>query len=728
MILRIGDSYISLPEDPIIEKRSKLFESVDATRGDFSYDIELPNTSEIRTILRLPSINMTNKIVYNHIAASIIDSDGDETYSGYLRISGVNKTITAAFFSGNYNWISLLSGNLNEIDFSEYDTEITQTVIENSFDNTSGITFPFVDNGALISRSYVDTKLEDFSPGMYVKTIFQKVLWSKGIKFNGDLVSDPIFNRLIVCSNTKSKDQINERSCFVKKTSIQEYQFQPNTEEVITFEDDSTYPYFDGELNNYNNTTSEYVADVAMRVRIEASVKYTGYSQDYTILTKIYRKRLGADTQIYSKFGLASTGGNVETISFDTYMQPGDQIFLKTRVSSLQYFSVDPDSTLKITPLYVFNVAGKDILPNWTQIQFIENVLKCFNVISDYDPYTSTVTFDLFDKLKTKQPIDLSNYINIEDTDFTDFISDFGKKNILGYSNTDSNDNSQVDELKEYNIKQYIKYGQGIINVDNDFLQDSVSLVESDFSAPISYFNNTFGCSMERLNFVEIEESTEFTVSSVSDSSGAAKFNVGSTTGLEDGSLVRIKNSSVLSYDGDWYIYDMDSTSFKCRGAYYESSATAEAHRLDFSFTDSDDVYLLVNLHDYLISNFANIDGFNIESVLQANPAYAYFNLLNTDKQVNTDFTQSLSFGIVDNPLNFQKTVIDSYWQNVQGVLNDPVKLKCTANIPKSIYRQLTPLKLIYIKTEETSGLFYLNSITGYTEQSKPCELELIKL
>jgi hypothetical protein len=72
--------------------------------------------------------------------------------------------------------------------------------------------------------------------------------------------------------------------------------------------------------------------------------------------------------------------------------------------------------------------------------------------------------------------------------------------------------------------------------------------------------------------------------------------------------------------------------------------------------------------------------------------------------------------------------MIDNYWGVVSNILNDPVKLICVGYIPEKIYRDLTPLSPVYLKTQDTVNLYYINRISGYKGGSKPCEVELIKL
>ena len=131
-------------------------------------------------------------------------------------------------------------------------------------------------------------------------------------------------------------------------------------------------------------------------------------------------------------------------------------------------------------------------------------MLSLFNVVTDYDAYTKTVTLNLFEKLKAKTPVDLSPYVEVEDVDYSDFISNYGKSTTLSYQA--SND----EDLSAYNVANFIKYGAASITVDNDFLPDTAALVDNKFTAPVSYINSALDCSVERVNFVELEDDTVY--------------------------------------------------------------------------------------------------------------------------------------------------------------------------------------------------------------------------
>jgi hypothetical protein len=116
-------------------------------------------------------------------------------------------------------------------------------------------------------------------------------------------------------------------------------------------------------------------------------------------------------------------------------------------------------------------------------------------------------------------------------------------------------------------------------------------------------------------------------------------------------------------------------------------------------------------------------DGTEITSV-----ALAYFDMINTGRQVNRDFIYSLSFGDIDDPLRYQIGMIHSYFRLFSSVLNDPVKLISTCVVPFDVYNRIDFLSPIKIRIEETQNEYYLNRISGYKESYLDSEWQLIKL
>jgi hypothetical protein len=710
MMIKVSNEFLEFDELIEMEKQIKLFEDISTTDGDFSYSFELQKTLLNTKLLGNPFPDNISKPVYQQIPAKILSDSGAETYDGYLRVERITEVYHCSFFAGNNNWFARITGLLSDLDLSAYDIEQTRDNIVSSWSNTEGIVFPLVDNGGLLTRSYPQVKVEDLVGGFYVKTIFNKVFAEAGIKIQGELLEDWMYNNIICLRNSKSQEEINLRSIFVNKTNAQT---GITTEVNVDFNDDSSFPYFNN--GYFNLATEEYTADLKSVVSIEVALSVEGFNvlDAYSIRARV--NGVEVDRIPYQPLAAGIFPANA---TIKTTLEAGD--VLEITIESV--FTIDVLSgTLKITPTFLYKTFGNAAVPNWTKQDFVSNILRLFNVLASYHEGTSTLTLNIFEKIKSKPAIDLSEYISETEVDYSDFISDYGKKSTFSYNEVDFN------ELKDYNVGQFFKYGQGVIDVDNDFLENIQTVIESDFSNPIAYVNGVLDMSLERTNLLELDEGENTEVASVTDASGNARFNIADDIFLI-GDLVRLTDSSNKVYNGDWVVTNVSAGWVEFLGTPFATDATLTATKLDYVYGNSNDVFLFVNVPDYSLPKFSGRDFIYLEGNSENNWAVSYFDLINTNRQINADFIYSLSFGGIDDPLHYQTTMIEQYFRLFGRVLNDPVKLLSTATLPYDVFNRIDFLSPITIKTIESSNSYYLNRISGYKESYYSCLCELIKL
>lgn len=716
MMLKVANDYLDCDVDPEVTRKVKLFENLDSSDGDVSFGFEVPETSKNLRLLKYPVPDSISKSVYQRIDCDLQDDSGVSLYQGFLRIERRIKRnyISLSFFSGNSNWFGLISGDLTDLDFSEFDIQQTEANIETSWSNTEGVAFPLIDNGGLLTRSIAQLKVEDFVGAMYVKTVFKKIFQAASIKLTGELFEEPLYNKLITIKNAKSQEQIDNRSAYVLSNGMS----RPgdNVYYKMTWDDDSTYPYFDGSTNNFDLPNSQYVADQRMIVRVEASF----VAETVSPMIQIIEIRVN-NVAVKEKQGQSVTGAeNTFGINVLIPLEQGDVMEIYT-IYGLAPGSDILSATLKITPTYLYTSYGQALVPNWSKQDYVSSIFQVFNVLTHFDPKTKTLTCNLFDKLKDKPPIDISRYVNVEEVDYTSFISSFGKKSLFSYNEIDFN------EVKQYNLANSFKYGQGVINVGNDFLPESEEVISSEFTNPFSYINGVFDMSMERTNLIALEEGDTLDISSVTDNSGVAMVNIPEDLFLV-GDLVRISESTNLKYNGDWVVSAQAVGYVELEGLAYESDATGKITKLNYAYNSSDEVYLMVNIPLYSNPKFTGNPSFLFGTTLKSAFGLAYFSLLNTNREINVDYKQSLSFGAIQDSLFYQRTILETYWSLVARVLNDPVKPICTGVMPYNVYNSIDFLSPVMIKTLETSNLYYVNLMSGYRSSYEQFRLELIKL
>lgn len=725
MILKINNEYIDV-EDVEVEKQIKLFEEIESTQGDFSYSFELENTSQVRMAIGLPMPDNHDKTVYQDVPTDLMDDNGQLLFKGAVRVEQVTDlAITCSFFSGNNNWIRLLSGPLTDVDFSDLTVSQDITSIIAAKGNTSGVTWPIVDNGSLLTRSYQQMIAEDFAPGVYVHTVFKKIFQHHSIKIQGELLSDPLYKSLTTHKNSKSKADITANSMYANKTSTTAMPVELDFYKV-TFQNVTVYPFYNGADNPFNISTSTFRAKYKMRVRVEGSLTPSIIDSSYSVRIYLYINGVftfvDVGLDVGGLYNDATVGGIVK-IDRTITLESGDtlEVYSQWQQSTGSTQNDITAGTLRITPLFIYNVSGASIVPNWSQQQYVSNILRIFNCITAYDPFTKTLTINLFDKIKGRTPIDISPYIEAPEIDYIQFISNYGKRNLFSFNQVD------FDDLRDYNIQNFFKYGQGVINADNDFLEDSADVLESDFSSSLGYLHPVFDMSMERMDLIELDEGESVSVTLVTDSAGQAVFTIDKDIFLV-GDLVRVSDSTNVKYNGD-YVVDFRSTgSIELVGVNFDTTATGTITKLTHSYKETDDVYLLSNIPDYALFKFTGKSSFQLGSTAVTYHSLAFFTLLNTGRQINQEFKQGLSFGPVTSPFFYQRTLIDSYWQIFKAMLNDPVMLIDDAYLPFKIYNDIDFLSPVFVKTLETTNLYYVNRNTGYKGSDVPCTLELIKI
>lgn len=711
MMLKVNDEYLEYNGDIEIERRAKLFEDISTVDGDFSYEFELQLTAHNVRVLAFPFADNQSKLVYQKIPAEVFSDNGESIAMGHIRIQRVGNNIAyCSFFSGNSNWFAMLTGNMDEIDLSEYEIDQTSANIQASWTQNEGVVFPIIDAGAMLERSFPVMKVEDFTPGVYVRDLLKKTFQSAGLKVDGELLSDYLFNQIVIFANSQSKNQIDIRTANIYKSTSD--LLSADDQVKIIFDTDSPEPYFIGSNANITLSGSTYTADVKMNVSI--NVMATGVSG----FLSFWAYRNGV------KYRRVTKGQGTGTARIT--LEQGDTLELyAVTLPGLpgEYLTV----TMEIKPVYVFAVFSDSVVPKWTKQQFISNVLKPFCCLTKYDPYSKTVTINLFDKIKEKDAVDLSDFINVTETDYADFISNYARVNNFQYD-----PGNEGEEFNKYRVENMFKYGSGQIVADNEHLEESKDVLESDFSSPISYINPATGASMERINFVELAENGEAEILAITNDSSLAIIEVSTLEFFEVGTLVRISDSPVQSYNGDWYIIDMDEFGgdyfIKVLGMPYDGNSTGKATAMIHQFTDEDNVYMMVHVPNYSVNDFSPINDIYIDVTPLNTAAVAYFNLINIGELINEQYTQGLSFGPVNDPLFYQRTLLEKYWGSFANILNDPVKITFVGHVPAYIHDQLDFLRPVRITTRESVNLYYLNAETGYKGSHLPFEGELIKL
>lgn len=720
MIIKVDNVYLDFDEDIDTERKSKLFEEIDATQGDFSYSFTIQKTIKNVKAFELYSINQEGKIIYRQIPAQLL-SNGVIIYDGFIKVEHARANeIDCSFFSGNTNWMAQIQGPVSDIDLSVYNLDITQANIENSWQNTSGIFFPIINAGVLATRGYYNLKVEDFHPFIYVKDIINEIFIQAGLKLDGKLLTDWRYQRIITSNGNFAvpEGELQNRSV---KVGFDTGLTLADSEEVINF-NLLTDPYYVGDFGNWDSVNDRYDPDVRMVVNVSilAEITYDASGFDPVLSGVVIKK----GTEILKFAVQQATSDTTITINLildDINLLPNEFLYVYFFVESPGTGSATlnfAEATFKVT--YVYKVYPTSLLPSVTKQDFVAQVFSMFGTIINYDQYTKTVYVDFFRDIENNEEIDISNYVDqttIEE-DYSEFISNYGRYNYFLYGESD------FPAIENYNSSNEVPYGGAMVDSFNENTEPEATVLELDVVAVYEDMSNPLAAYLPHVNFVELEEDEEIAITTVNDSSGVPSF---VASGFAEGDLVRLSNSTVPTYNGDFVVTSSTGSAFTVRGLNYNGDADLTVHKLIYRQVRNSEQIFLLAVPDVPIDYFSAQSTIYIEQGPRGMVATAYFYKPLQGFAID-DLKESLSFGDINILDAHQLTMVDSYWNTFVKILRDPVKLTSDINLPENVFKSIDFKRPFRLKTATFNCKFYGNQITGYKNSYLPSEINLIKL
>jgi hypothetical protein len=715
MMIRVGDTILDGNVSPVIEKRWKLFEEVDSVSGDMVYNFVIPRTSKNDHTLKLSNfLNRSDKTVYN-LPSRIQNESGQDILIGSLTIIDFNALeINASFISGNSTWINSISGNVSDLDLWEYGE-----VPANTLDNTEGLIYININKGTLGLKIWPQFHGGDSMPTAYVKTILKEIFSEIGVKISGELISEWVYQHMVIGSSGRSGSS-NALIARESKAGISSPQAISTTPVVVAFDDVTNFPFFDGSENLFDVVNYRYVTNPGSYVDIEINLQL-----DSSVLWIVEVRRNGApdltrtDTSdniniLFSKYqpvsspymGLSNTGDYIDVV-----------VYTAVGTSNIEsgYIHVIPKYFELWYPQFLFG--------DMTKRTFITNIFKIFNVVPVYDDITKTITLNLFSKIKSHENIDLSNQLaSVRTIDTISVLENYGASTFLRYQQ------DQNEDINLYNDRVQKKFGDGEIVINNSSIE-STSSVEVDFTSSISQYAEAFGAYFPKIDLYSMAEGPEVEYTSVSDDGfGFALFNTSGNHNFSVSDTVRIKTSNTGRYLGIGIVRSTPSaTSFTLQLTSDIGTAAGIAVSIDVSESESDSLFAFIVVPSIPISTFTNVTTFYAGVSPITSIPYAWFIKPFADLPID-EYKHQLGFESPNIKMFGGLFIKDTYYREVELMVNDPVLVLGDFNISQGVYNNLNSAKPVRLRTKEFDGLFYLNRITGYQNSSLSCEVELIKL
>lgn len=728
MMLRVNGEFLDFRTPIEMERQVKLFDNITGLDGDYSYQFQIENNSYNRDKLGIVGLDSNSRFPFEVNSTEMLNDNGVVIYTGSLRVESAEEFINASFFANNSSWFTMLNVPMrNSFNWELFSRDQSTPNIRASQTYSEGITWPLVNRGVLHERSSPIVYEEDMQPFIYVKDVIKHIMAQKGLKLDGDIITDSIYNNLITSNGGVSgiQQRVDQRKIYAGITS--EILVTWTTPGLVLF-DNTAAPYFNSPLNNWEGLN--YDPDVDLKeVKIEINIR-TRVAVDNPYMVNV--QVLVGSGVIYSK-SMATTDETLtitDTIVHKTGVAESSSISVTIHKGGSIFFNEDfyiiSGSYIKITPVKFYKVYADQLLPDMNANEFVQQIFSLSCCATKFNGITNTIHTRLFKNIENQTEIDLSPYlVRIVRDDYTEFIADYTRNNVLQYA--PAND----DGTELYNVSNATPYGAGVIEVDNAYIGERDTILDLDFVAcfqrPVSWLGN----SLPLLNYCESEETDDSVeVTSVTDNGdGYARFNYSGTLAAGANDLIRLSDFTESDYEGDYRIITDTGTYVLLADVLFSSNATGTMTALEIIDSNNEDQVLLLNAPNRQITDFSGLESLNYNGGSNETLfALGFFYLQNTLQPINETLREALYFDPVNDPQATQISLKEKYYRSIERMLNNPRKLVAEFEIPEPVFQQLDSFSPIRVKTDKFNLRFYLNRITGYQNQHIACELELIKM
>lgn len=340
-------------------------------------------------------------------AKCLMFQDNIQAFKGNLRLLEIivtngRKEYQVALNGELTNLSASLSTHLlEELDFSEYDTNFTKEAIVNSWDAPagSGLYFPLVDYGTYSSDKH-NWDIRTFRPALHVKEIIDKMFAQVNYTYRSNFFGSDIFKRLIIPYNKKvfqglTREEFSasrsNNSNWLDQSTIFTRQVQFNTTIGTLF------------TPSISNSRFTYVgaSPLTAHFTFSAGNRITRSVTNFYIEVWLNGVVVPGSTQHYPPDSNTSLGFYSYAFVFDYTINPGDYLELVTRCDAISSGSPDlmqvnnagmgcTSVAAVLAPVGVgdFFAVNQGIPSNIRQVDFLKSIVQMFNL------YVTESTFD----------------------------------------------------------------------------------------------------------------------------------------------------------------------------------------------------------------------------------------------------------------------------------------------------------------------------------------------
>ncbi|QQL50341.1 hypothetical protein [Mucilaginibacter ginkgonis] len=400
-------------------------------QGNTSNQFKLPLTQRNRIILGFADkVAICTDAPYKQYQARIIQ-DGIETVPyGTAELNSIEQdAANMTILSGNVDFFDAIDAKIYDmgdsttttgaqLPFKSYNHDWTLDNVVNSQRKTKGWIWPVVDYGKVDTDTTQPVDVRYLRPGFFLKTAIDIIVGNAGYKAQGSLLSDPLYQKLIVqfandsfAHGSNIQNQRNVYSIAVHSTAPQTCAYQTSNsghENTIAFQ-----AVDDDPSHSFNTSSFAFEAPIDMVATVEFA---------YSIGVQLSGKKTKGMNVFIQFYDPATDMLNHVVYNAHDTDQPkfvpknylhqklsADVTFKKGQTVICGYTLLDGNVLGIISPGATFTVTNKQgdvlfghtiqcerIFPDIGQKDLLKDTLQRFGIICQTDNTNRTVTFASF--------------------------------------------------------------------------------------------------------------------------------------------------------------------------------------------------------------------------------------------------------------------------------------------------------------------------------------------
>lgn len=471
-------------------------------QGNFTNTFNVPVSSAKNKEIAesAQQINSQTEIPYARQTAEI-RVGGAQTVLGLAQLKSAKDFFQWVIKSGNADLFERIKGlSLRDLNLSAYDHVWNGTVVYNSRVHTysDGYIYPDIDYGTLTNETSTISFAKLYA-AVFDYVILQAIVNEAGFTISGDFLTNTLFRKKI--TPFVGKELLHDLDWVALKSfraEMSTHTFVAPLNEIwyIGFNNDSTGGYFDND-NQFtlgawqaisplsfftNNETGDYYFEANITFTITAwsntlsNLLIFIYGLDGGNNSYIHSDSLGVGTFTIKLYGTVTNLAALSTMNIEVDINLVNMTFDSGEFSNI------PEQTMY--PLSTWNISQN--LPDIKQSDFLLTLANEFGLFFQTNNLTNNINVFQFSNVINNIPSakDWRQKVDLSERPLKQYLfEDYAQENIFTYATDEDDIYLSADPL----------YGQGTINVSNEFLQIKKDLFKSVFAPVkrISSFANT---------------------------------------------------------------------------------------------------------------------------------------------------------------------------------------------------------------------------------------------